>query len=125
MIGGRRKSFIFPNTTWPNEWFMCVFGGLSIISVLRERASIGNEKKCRSSRARLAPRDPDANKEDEWMRYMVLALVASLGLLPESVCADSVTAAPPRLDLVLKPHQTDGNVDYVDIEMSIAHPDVA
>src|SRR5215472_4354574 len=48
------------------------------------------------------------------------AMGATLLFSPSLAWAD-----PPALDLVLKPHQADGKVDYVDVRMVIGHPDVA
>jgi hypothetical protein len=44
------------------------------------------------------------------------------------LCADAsadAPAAPPAIDLVLKPHQADGKVDYVDVTMTVAAPNLA
>lgn len=58
------------------------------------------------------------------MRRSFWALIAVASLVPSLLSADT-PAPPPSLDLVLRPHQTDGKVDYVDIRMTIAHPDLA
>ena len=55
------------------------------------------------------------------MRHGAWVLAAALVCLPSLVCA----ADAPPLDVVLKPHQTGGKVDYVDVRMTIAHPDAA
>ena len=55
------------------------------------------------------------------MRLGAWVLAAALVCLPSLVCA----ADAPPLDVVLKPHQTGGKVDYVDVRMTIAHPDAA
>jgi len=61
------------------------------------------------------------------VRWFGAALVAACVSVPSLVSADTAPAAgaPPSLDLLLKPHQAGGKVDYVDIVMTIAHPGVA
>lgn len=56
------------------------------------------------------------------MRYCAWALIAALTIAP--ALAQSSTAPAP-LTLVLTPHETNGSVDYVDVQMTLAHPDAA
>lgn len=57
-----------------------------------------------------------------------LGLMATLSLaaLAAAARADAAPpAAPPALDVSLKPHVSDGTVDYIDVRMKIGRPDVA
>lgn len=59
-----------------------------------------------------------------------IAFAAAVGIaapmtLAQTAPSQAPAAAPPSLDVVLKPHQTAGKVDYVDVRMVIAAPNVA
>jgi hypothetical protein len=61
------------------------------------------------------------------VRHWSYVVIVAFGLIPQALAADGPLAnqLPPAIDLLLKPHQSAGKVDYVDVRMSIEHPAIA
>src|SRR5215468_8587757 len=74
-----------------------------------------------SGPARLG--SPYQTQRERWGMVRHWLCAAALAAAFSGIATAAV--APPAIDLVLKPHLNAGHVDYVDVRMTVAHPDVA